>query len=154
MTRDPYAAAMTDVFEGYQKSTGPAFDEMFVGADVRPEYDAVHAAFQEMSVDDIVTRADSVASSYLDQGITFGVGGEERPFPLDIVPRIIDMHRWRVVEAGVKQRVKALEAFLDDIYGDARVLTDLTVPVTPELGAAARAEMAAAGAELIPSSAA
>jgi uncharacterized circularly permuted ATP-grasp superfamily protein len=119
---------MTDVFEGYAKSAGPAFDEMFTGTEVRGEYTSVHEAFGSMSVEEITTRADSVASSYLDQGITFGVGGEERPFPLDIVPRLIDVHRWRVVEAGVKQRVKALEAFLDDIYGDARVLTDHVIP--------------------------
>jgi uncharacterized circularly permuted ATP-grasp superfamily protein len=90
---DSYSAAMTDVFEGYDEATGLAFDEMFTGPEVRGEYDAVHTAFRSMSVDEIVTRADSVASSYLDQGITFGVGGEERPFPLDIVPRLINIHR-------------------------------------------------------------
>ena len=119
---------MTDVFQGYDQVTGPAYDEMFSGGAVRREYHAVHETFCRMPTDEIVTRADSVASSYLDQGITFGVGGEERPFPLDIVPRLIDMKRWVEVEAGVKQRVLALEAFLDDIYSSARVLADGVIP--------------------------
>jgi uncharacterized circularly permuted ATP-grasp superfamily protein len=119
---------MTDVFQGYDQVTGAAYDEMFSSGAVRREYHSVHDTFLKMPTDEIVTRADSVASSYLDQGITFGVGGEERPFPLDIVPRLIDMRRWREVEAGVKQRVLALEAFLEDIYSTGRVISDGVVP--------------------------
>src|SRR5699024_991678 len=67
--------------------------------------------------EDVRARADYVSTSYHDQGVTFDYEGEERPFPLDIVPRIIDGATWAHVEAGVAQRVRALEAFLADVYG-------------------------------------
>lgn len=105
-----------------------AYDEMFAEAGVRDIYAATAEAFDRIGGDDIRQRADSVASSYLEQGITFGVAGEERPFPLDIVPRIIEADAWEHVDAGVKQRVKALEAFLADVYGPGEVFTDGVIP--------------------------
>jgi len=107
------------------------YDEMFgpdIGTDVRADYRAVHGVFGQMTADEIRQRADSLASGYLEQGVTFAVGGEERPFPLDIVPRIIEADAWRVVDAGVSQRVRVLEAFLDDAYGKGRVFDDGVVP--------------------------
>ena len=56
------------------------------------------------------------------------MSGEERPFPLDLVPRIIDAEEWAVVEAGVRQRVLALERFLADVYGPGEILADGVVP--------------------------
>ena len=67
---------------------------------------------------DLESRADALARSYLDQGVTFDVAGEERPFPLDVVPRVVAAHEWVCIEAGVAQRVRALEAFLADVYGE------------------------------------
>ena len=61
-------------------------------------------------------RAEYLARSFLDQGVTFDHAGEERPFPLDAVPRVISAEEWAVVEEGVEQRVRALEAFLADVY--------------------------------------
>ena len=60
--------------------------------------------------------------------MTFDVGGVERPFPLDLVPRVIASDEWATIEAGVAQRVKALEAFLADVYASARVIADGVVP--------------------------
>jgi len=119
---------MEDVFRGYDGEAGAAYDEMFDADTVRPEYRPVFEAFLKMPTDEILARSESLASAYLDQGVTFGVGGEERPFPLDVVPRIIDASRWRMVEAGVRQRVLALERFLDDIYGTAACLADGVLP--------------------------
>ncbi len=117
-----------ELLDGYGPVKG--FDEMYAGSgtEVRPIYEAVRAAFSEMGPDEVRLRADSLASSYLEQGITFGVEGEERPFPLDIVPRLIEAHDWEHVERGVRQRVLALEAFLDDIYGPGELFTDGVVP--------------------------
>ncbi len=67
-------------------------------------------------------RADVLARAFLDQGVTFALKGVERPFPLDLVPRIIDAAEWAKIEAGVAQRVRALEAFLADVYGAGQVL--------------------------------
>jgi len=121
---------MSDLFGAYHGSARrrPAYDEMFEGDQVRSTYAAVHAALDAMPATEVHTRADALASSYLDQGVTFGVDGEERPFPLDIVPRLIDAESWREVEVGVAQRVRALEAFLHDVYGAAEVFADGVVP--------------------------
>jgi uncharacterized circularly permuted ATP-grasp superfamily protein len=62
------------------------------------------------------------------RGITFALKGVERPFPLDIVPRSITAAEWRSVQAGVAQRIRALEAFLADVYGEGHVLSDGVVP--------------------------
>jgi len=114
------------------KDYGPVagYDEMFaVSADtVRETYVGVGAKFEEMGAAEVRHRADALASAYLDQGVTFGVAGEERPFPLDIVPRLIEAEQWSVVDRGVQQRVKALEAFLADVYGPGEVFDDGVIP--------------------------
>ncbi|EFQ84533.1 hypothetical protein HMPREF0063_10385 [Aeromicrobium marinum DSM 15272] len=116
----------TTLFDDYGPVNG--FDEMFTSGRVRPEYGAIHGAFHDMGDDEIRLRADSLASSYLDQGVTFGVAGEERPFPLDIVPRVIEAADWAHVDLGVRQRVRALEAFLADVYGPGELFNDGVVP--------------------------
>lgn len=63
-----------------------------------------------------------------DRGVTFSFSGEERPLPLDPVPRIIEASDWALVQAGVVQRIRALEAFLADVYGRAQILNDRIVP--------------------------
>ena len=60
--------------------------------------------------------------------MTFDYEGSEQPFPLDIVPRVVSASEWSLVSRGVAQRVRALEAFLADIYGTAAVLADGVVP--------------------------
>ena len=57
----------------------------------------------------ILFRGQPRDRSFRDQGITFSLSGQERPFPLDIVPRLIEAEQWDVVDRGVQQRVKALE---------------------------------------------
>ena len=66
--------------------------------------------------------------AFRDQGITFSLSGEERTFPLDLVPRVVTAGEWETVEKGVQQRVKVLEAFLADIYGEQQVIKDGIVP--------------------------
>ncbi|MFI7496267.1 circularly permuted type 2 ATP-grasp protein [Kocuria sp. M4R2S49] len=122
---------MSDLFENYatDMAGAAAYDEMFT-ADrrVRPGYDRVGGVLDDLSLSDVNTRADSMARSFLDRGVTFDFAGEERPFPLDIVPRVITADEWDVIERGVKQRVRALECFLDDVYGEQRVVADGIVP--------------------------
>lgn len=62
------------------------------------------------------------------QGITFTLSGVERPLPVDLVPRVIDIAEWKLLESGIKQRIKALELFLDDVYGKQELFTDRVVP--------------------------
>ncbi|TAL43426.1 MAG: circularly permuted type 2 ATP-grasp protein [Salinibacterium sp.] len=125
---------MADLFDGYgataTKSAGlPAFDEMFAApGSARASYKEIHSTLARMTQEELRGRTDALASSYLAQGVTFDFAGEERPFPLDAVPRVIDEVEWRQVEAGIKQRVLALEAFLADIYGDQAAVKDGVIP--------------------------
>ncbi|MGQ7296856.1 circularly permuted type 2 ATP-grasp protein [Quadrisphaera sp. KR29] len=119
------------LFDGYAAAAAAsgAWDEMFTpDLSVREASAPVHAALAGTAVRDLRGRADALASSYTDKGITFAVGGEERPFPLDVVPRVVSAQEWSVVEAGVAQRVRALEAFLADAYGPLRAVEDGVVP--------------------------
>jgi uncharacterized circularly permuted ATP-grasp superfamily protein len=94
---------MADLFEDYR--LGPGWDEMFAAAGMpRETYETLHATLQPLSSADLGVRAEVLARAFLDQGITFALKGVERPFPLDIVPRIISAAEWAVVEAGVEQR--------------------------------------------------
>jgi uncharacterized circularly permuted ATP-grasp superfamily protein len=118
---------MADLFEDYR--LGPGWDEMFAEAGVpREAYQALHETLQPLSSADLGIRAEVLARAFLDQGITFALKGVERPFPLDILPRIITAAEWRYVQAGVAQRIQALEAFLADAYTTGQVLADGVVP--------------------------
>jgi uncharacterized circularly permuted ATP-grasp superfamily protein len=118
---------MADLFEEYR--LGPGWDEMFAEPGVaRPSYEALYATLQALSSGDLGVRAEVLARAFLDQGITFALKGVERPFPLDIVPRVITAVEWQRVQTGVSQRIRALEMFLADVYGAANVLNDGIVP--------------------------
>ena len=108
---------------------GRAWDEaMEVDGNVRAPYEAVYREIEGMSQEDLQQRAEALASTYLAQGVTFDHAGEERPFPLDIVPRVVSSDDWDIIEPGVAQRVRAIEAFLDDVYGSQRCVADGVVP--------------------------
>lgn len=95
---------------------------------VRAPYHGVLDVVSGLSTEEMTARADMLANAYADQGVTFSLSGEERPFPLDPVPRVIDADEWFDVERGVRQRVRALEAFLEDLYLRGEVLSDGIVP--------------------------
>jgi uncharacterized circularly permuted ATP-grasp superfamily protein len=119
-------------FDGYLVPGRPhseAFDEMF-GADgvVRAPYRSLYESISALGAPDLSARADALDRAMVDQGITFSLSGQERPFPLDLVPRVVAAQEWTRLERGVIQRVRALEAFLADVYGDAQILTDDVLP--------------------------
>lgn len=123
---------MGDLFEGYTPARPygrPAWDEMFEDAGVpRTATRTLHDALQQLPPDEFEARAAARDRSFRDRGITFQFSGEERPFPLDLIPRVIPEDEWAVLEAGVVQRVKALEALLKDLYGTGQILDDGVVP--------------------------
>jgi uncharacterized circularly permuted ATP-grasp superfamily protein len=120
---------MGGLLDGYPR--GLAYDEMF-GADglPHPHMRALYDALQMLTGEDLAQRAAARDRSFRDQGVTFSHAGEEWLFPLDLIPRLIPAAEWDVVEAGVVQRVRALEAFLADVYGPAEVVRDGVVPRT------------------------
>ncbi len=118
---------MGDILDRYAL-TG-AWDEMFDrDTEPRDHYLGLFAVLQTLSPADFDSRCRARDQAFRDQGITFSLSGEERPFPLDLVPRVIPAHEWTVIEKGVRQRVRALEAFLSDVYGAGQVLTDGVIP--------------------------
>ncbi|WP_422117647.1 circularly permuted type 2 ATP-grasp protein [Brachybacterium sp. UNK5269] len=104
-------------------------DEMFAAdGTVRSTYRALHDALAVLGPEEFRARSESLARSYLDQGITFDYAGEERPFPIDAIPRVIAAEEWSRVSAGVAQRVRALERFLDDLYNGQQAIADGVIP--------------------------
>jgi uncharacterized circularly permuted ATP-grasp superfamily protein len=119
--------SMADLFDGY--ALGPAWDEMITSdGSARAPYRLLHESIQRSGAQELRAGVDALARAYLNQGVTFDVGGEERPFPLDIVPRVIDDESWQHIDLGVRQRVRTLEAFLADVYGPGKVISDGVVP--------------------------
>jgi uncharacterized circularly permuted ATP-grasp superfamily protein len=120
---------VADIFDDYLLDT--AWDEMFERPGVaRRSYDALFAALQPMQSEELSYRAEQLSRMFTDRGVTFALAGVERPFPLDLVPRVIEAQEWSVVSRGVAQRVRALEGFLADVYGTGRVFADGVVPHT------------------------
>ena len=117
-----------DYFSG-PAGDGSTYDEMFDRPEaLRTPYSRLQPSLREMGAGELQSRVEALQSSYLDQGVTFDIGGEERAFPLDVLPRVIEMDQWTRVEAGVQQRVQTLERFLADVYDAGEVLQDGVVP--------------------------
>ncbi|ETK31373.1 circularly permuted type 2 ATP-grasp protein [Microbispora sp. ATCC PTA-5024] len=118
---------MADIFDSY--ALADAWDEMFERPGVpRPAYQGLFAALQPLGADELRYRADQLARVFTDRGVTFDYAGEERPFPLDLIPRVLDAAEWDLIARAVRQRVRTLEAFLDDVYGTRQVFHDGVVP--------------------------
>ena len=104
---------------------------------VRPHYDGFADWLKNTSPERIARRRAEADLAFHRVGITFAVYGEEagteRLIPFDIVPRIIPAAEWRTLEAGLRQRVKALNAFLHDIYHDQEILASGTLPAAQVL---------------------
>lgn len=92
-----------------------------------------------LSSAELAERQRTLEQSFLLQGITFTVYGAadatERIIPTDLFPRIIPAAEWRQIEAGLTQRLRALNCFLADIYGDQKIIADGLVPRELILGA-------------------
>ena len=118
---------MSDLFDGYEVDR--AFDEMF-GHETAPRepYQALFDTLRQLTNEEFAERCATRDRSFRDQGITFSLSGEERPFPLDLVPRVIAADEWAIIERGVSQRVRALEMFLADVYGAGEVFEAGIVP--------------------------
>ena len=92
---------MGDLLAGYAPVA--AFDELFAAPEhPRRHALALHDALQTLSPADFADRCAARDRAFRDQGITFQLSGEERPFPLDLVPRIIPSDEWNVIERGVR----------------------------------------------------
>ncbi|CAN5464753.1 circularly permuted type 2 ATP-grasp protein [soil metagenome] len=115
-----------------QNITG--WDEMFTNEGVRERYRHVMESLQQMSLSTLDIKDRQASDFFMNQGITFTVysdnEGIERIFPFDIIPRMITSNEWKKIEAGIKQRLKALNMFLKDIYNEQQIIKDGIIPAS------------------------
>jgi uncharacterized circularly permuted ATP-grasp superfamily protein len=114
-------------------STRRTFDEMLDAADrPRPPYAAYHDWFSGENLKDLRRKSVEAEAFFRRIGITFNVYGQkeadERLIPFDIVPRIISAREWATLERGIEQRVRAINAFLHDIYHRQEIIRAGRIP--------------------------
>ena len=119
-------------FDAYDLDAA-VYDEMFLpdGAP-RAHCRALYDTLRRLSGDELGRIQERAKHSFLHEGITFTVYGDdeadERIIPIDCVPRILSGAEWRQLETGLTQRLAALNRFLEDVYGEGRIVADGVVP--------------------------
>ena len=112
---------------------GEFFDEMFEAThEPRLAARALSQLIETLPDGELQRRQQSAERALLHMGITFNVYGDgagtERIFPFDLVPRIVAASDWNRIERGLKQRIRALNLFIDDVYHDQHIIKDGVVP--------------------------
>ena len=108
------------------------YDEMLQDELPKKHYIPFYEQLQKFTTEQLQQKHQAAHSSFLRQGITFTVygaeGGTERTMPFDFVPIIIPSENWKEIERGMKQRVKALNCFLQDVYNQRKIIKAGIVP--------------------------
>lgn len=108
------------------------WDEMCDEGATRSHYDKLVSTFSQLDLSALQQKDRLAGELFMNQGITFTVysdnKGIERIFPFDIIPRIITGKEWDTVERGIKQRLKALNLFLKDIYNEQQIVKENIIP--------------------------
>jgi uncharacterized circularly permuted ATP-grasp superfamily protein len=112
------------------------YDEMLApSGQPRPGYRRLYEQLNRLGPRELARRQDLAMQMFRNHGITFAVypdaEGTEKVFPFDIIPRVISARTWQRLEAGLKQRLAALNLFLDDVYGRKLILRQGAIP--PEI---------------------
>lgn len=113
--------------------TGDFYDEL-IEANGQPRSGAqlLVDKIESLPAGDLVLRQKAAEAMLLKMGITFNVYGRdegtEKIMPFDIIPRIVSSRDWQQIESGLKQRIFALNEFIQDVYNDKRILKDKVVP--------------------------
>nr|WP_221382158.1 carboxylate--amine ligase/circularly permuted type 2 ATP-grasp protein [Actinoplanes polyasparticus] len=107
-----------------------AGDEAFPGGEVDPAYAGITNVLTALGSAGLRRREDAKDDEQRARGITFSVAGEAatRLFPFDLVPRIVPAADWAGLRVGLVQRVRALDLFIQDVYGERNVVQDGIVP--------------------------
>src|SRR3979490_1190786 len=109
------------------------YDEMLApSGEPRPGYRRIYERLNLLGPKELGRRHDLALQMFRNHGITFAVypdeQGIEKVFPFDIIPRGISARTWMRLEAGLKQRIRALNLFLEDVYGPKLILKQQAVP--------------------------
>ena len=121
-------------FDSYDP--GNFYDEFFVApGQPRPSVELLIRRLNALSVEEVQQRQQAAQKALLKLGATFNVysdrQGTERIFPFDILPRVVAAAEWDALERGLRQRIEALNAFLNDIYHDQKIINDGVIPAEP-----------------------
>ncbi|WP_147676188.1 circularly permuted type 2 ATP-grasp protein [Algibacter pacificus] len=121
-----------NLFSNYEKLAS-TWDEMYNdSAEFRSQYNGFIKYLENTSPEKLSKKEDLAKQLFMSQGVTFTVysdnEGIEKIFPFDIVPRIITANEWQKIEAGIKQRLKALNLFIKDIYNEQFIIKDGIIP--------------------------
>jgi uncharacterized circularly permuted ATP-grasp superfamily protein len=115
-------------------SSGKYYCEMTTGEAAAP----VRERLNGLSMKEMQQRATEAEAELHDLGVTFTVYSDrdaiDRVLPFDAIPRVVSAKEWRVIHAGIGQRVRAMNEFLQDIYHEGRILRDGVVPAELVLG--------------------
>ena len=125
---------MKSLDAGYQ--VDGFYDEMLAASgQPRPAYRRLYDQLNQLGPKELARRHDLAMQMFRNHGITFAVypdaQGTDKVFPFDIIPRLISARTWRRLEKGLKQRLAALNLFLDDVYGRKLILQQRAIP--PEI---------------------
>ena len=125
-------------FDGYD--TEGFYDELFdAQGNPHPGADLLIKRINGLPESELQRRQKAAERALLNLGITFNVYGNEsqseKIFPFDIVPRIVQAKEWEEMERGLKQRIKALNCFIDDVYNEQKILKDGIIPADLVLSA-------------------
>jgi len=119
------------IFDTYI-SDSKVYDEMYNDSIVRSQYKKIMEMLKDIPKEALDLKEEMARQLFMNLGITFTVysnsEGIERIFPFDIIPRIITAAEWSHVETGIKQRLKALNMFLKDIYNDQEIIKEGIIP--------------------------
>nr|MBC7612834.1 circularly permuted type 2 ATP-grasp protein [Pseudopedobacter sp.] len=122
----------SEIFNNYPESKD-FYDEMYSGKAIRPPYQKLHNFLKNYPAEELSKKEEMARRLFMSQGVTFtvysGEEGIEKIFPFDIIPRIITAAEWAYIESGIKQRLKALNHFLNDVYSNQFILKDKIVPI-------------------------
>lgn len=128
------AGAVPEVPEAHTSAAGYPLvpgDEAFTPmGSLRPIYRKVFETVEGIGADVLTERLDERDRWASGSGMTFGVGADQEPFSVDVVPRVIPAHEWQRLVLGLTQRARVLEMFLRDVYADGEVVRDGVLPAT------------------------
>ena len=121
-----------DRLQGYDLDAR-TYDEMFLpDGEPRVHCRRLLDALANFSDEQLTSVQERVTRSFSNEGITFTVYGdeeaEERIIPVDCIPRLLPKAEWDFLDAGLTQRLETLNLFLQDVYGDARIVADGVIP--------------------------
>ena len=119
-------------FDAYDLNAA-IYDEMFLPDGMPREHcRELYDTLCRLSDEELNAIQERVTHSFSTEGITFTVYGDdeadERIIPIDCVPRLLSAAEWRHLESGLTQRIGALNRFLEDVYGEARIIADGVIP--------------------------